>query len=215
MSLPATGRYGVGVAPGGLALVQELLNTKAAGGQADLLAELGTARDLAPVELTDADLPRLRTLRAALSHALGGDRPGDAAPAGPPGGGAPGGGTPGGGTAGGHHGGGVAGTVRLTLDPAAGTVGTQARGTGAQWIAATVLTEALLAQRDGTWSRLKLCRKPACAVAFYDRSRNNSGVWHDVRRCGNAANLRASRARRRAVSRPEHGDGPTRPSLAP
>ncbi|MGV9881539.1 CGNR zinc finger domain-containing protein [Streptomyces sp. NPDC003006] len=45
--------------------------------------------------------------------------------------------------------------------------------------------------------RLKTCRNPLCRVAFYDRSRNNSGVWHDVKTCGNAANLRAYRARRR------------------
>ena len=37
-------------------------------------------------------------------------------------------------------------------------------------------------------------------------SRNNSRVWHDVRTCGNVANLRASRARRRAA------DGLTRRS---
>jgi len=36
-------------------------------------------------------------------------------------------------------------------------------------------------------------------VAFFDRSRNNSGVWHDVKFCGNAANLRAFRARQRAA----------------
>ncbi|MFD7480728.1 CGNR zinc finger domain-containing protein [Streptomyces sp. NPDC059837] len=29
------------------------------------------------------------------------------------------------------------------------------------------------------------------------RSLNNSGVWHDVRTCGNVANLRAFRQRRR------------------
>jgi predicted RNA-binding Zn ribbon-like protein len=39
-----------------------------------------------------------------------------------------------------------------------------------------------------------------CPCAFYDRSRNNSRVWHDVRTCGNVANLRASRARRRAAA---------------
>jgi predicted RNA-binding Zn ribbon-like protein len=60
-----------------------------------------------------------------------------------------------------------------------------------------VWAEVLLAQRAGTWARLKLCREPACASAFYDMSRNNSGVWHDVRVCGNAANLRASRLRRK------------------
>jgi predicted RNA-binding Zn ribbon-like protein len=44
-----------------------------------------------------------------------------------------------------------------------------------------------------------VCRNPRCRVAFYDRSRNNSGVWHDVRTCGNAANLRAHRERQRAA----------------
>jgi predicted RNA-binding Zn ribbon-like protein len=48
------------------------------------------------------------------------------------------------------------------------------------------------------WRRMKLCGNGRCAVAFFDRSRNNSGVWHDVAACGNAINLRASRARRRA-----------------
>jgi predicted RNA-binding Zn ribbon-like protein len=47
--------------------------------------------------------------------------------------------------------------------------------------------------------RLKICRNPRCRVAFFDRSRNNSGVWRDVRTCGNAANLRAYRARQRAA----------------
>lgn len=56
-----------------------------------------------------------------------------------------------------------------------------------------------LAQRDGSWARLKLCRNAECGSAFYDRSRNNSGVWHDVRSCGNTANLRAYRARRKAT----------------
>jgi predicted RNA-binding Zn ribbon-like protein len=34
-------------------------------------------------------------------------------------------------------------------------------------------------------------------VSFYDRSRNNSAVWHDSRACGNAVYLRSSRARKR------------------
>ena len=63
----------------------------------------------------------------------------------------------------------------------------------------------LLAQRDGSWPRLKTCRNPHCPCAFHDASRNNSRVWHDVRSCGNVANLRASRARRRP-----HPDGLTR-----
>ncbi|MBW8698697.1 hypothetical protein MBT84_03790 [Streptomyces sp. MBT84] len=65
-------------------------------------------------------------------------------------------------------------------------------------VAAPALVEVLQAQRAGTWHRLKPCRNDRCGTAFFDRSRNNSGVWHDVRVCGNAANPRACRARRRA-----------------
>jgi len=46
-----------------------------------------------------------------------------------------------------------------------------------------------------TWRRLKVCRNPRCQVAFFDRSRNNSGVWHSTKVCGNVENLRAHRAR--------------------
>jgi predicted RNA-binding Zn ribbon-like protein len=71
---------------------------------------------------------------------------------------------------------------------------------GNDWRAmhARLLVEIYTAQVSGTWSRLKVCRNDRCRGAFFDRSKNNSGVWHDVRTCGNVANLRASRARRRA-----------------
>jgi len=58
----------------------------------------------------------------------------------------------------------------------------------------------LMAQTLDTLPRLKLCRNAACGSAFYDRSKNNSGVWHDVHTCGNSANLRASRARRKELA---------------
>jgi len=70
---------------------------------------------------------------------------------------------------------------------------------GAAGVLGLVLGELLLAGRDGSLDRLKTCANPACAVAFYDLSRNSSRVWHDVRTCGNVANLRASRARRRSA----------------
>jgi predicted RNA-binding Zn ribbon-like protein len=69
-------------------------------------------------------------------------------------------------------------------------------GTGIAWLRSAAYTEVVRAQASDTWKRLKLCANPMCLSAFYDRSRNNSGVWHNVRTCGNAANLRASRARR-------------------
>lgn len=75
-------------------------------------------------------------------------------------------------------------------------------GDGADAVAGAVWGQVLLAQRDDTWRRLKICRHQPCPVAFFDRSRNASRVWHDVRTCGNAVNLRASRERRRASSDP-------------
>ncbi|MGW1912965.1 CGNR zinc finger domain-containing protein [Streptomyces sp. NPDC002076] len=72
------------------------------------------------------------------------------------------------------------------------------RGTGWRQVASLALMEAYQAQYTDTLRRLKSCRNTRCLTAFYDRSRNNSGVWHDVRVCGNAANLRNYRARKRA-----------------
>jgi predicted RNA-binding Zn ribbon-like protein len=51
------------------------------------------------------------------------------------------------------------------------------------------------AQRDGTWSRLKACLADDCQWAFYDQSRNRSGVWCDMKVCGNRHKVREFRAR--------------------
>ncbi|WP_433278962.1 CGNR zinc finger domain-containing protein [Pseudonocardia xinjiangensis] len=63
------------------------------------------------------------------------------------------------------------------------------------WLA---LIECFDAQQADTRRRLKICRNERCECALFDRSCNETGVWHDVRACGNATNLRAYRARRRA-----------------
>ena len=72
-------------------------------------------------------------------------------------------------------------------------------GRGIRWLASALWTEALLAQQGGLWPRLKLCYNTDCRAAFFDTSRNNSGVWHDVSTCGNTANLRAFRERKRLL----------------
>ncbi|HWS93260.1 MAG TPA: CGNR zinc finger domain-containing protein, partial [Mycobacterium sp.] len=74
-------------------------------------------------------------------------------------------------------------------------------GGGWRWLASALWGEILLSQQNGTWRRIKRCHNHGCATTFYDRSKNNSGVWHNVKTCGNAANLRASRARRRERDR--------------
>src|SRR4051795_1853080 len=51
------------------------------------------------------------------------------------------------------------------------------------------------AQRDGTWARLKACAAQDCQYAFYDRSRNRSAVWCDMKVCGNRNKVRSFRER--------------------
>jgi predicted RNA-binding Zn ribbon-like protein len=36
----------------------------------------------------------------------------------------------------------------------------------------------------GGWDRLKACPRERCWCAFYDRSRNRSGVWCNMAVCG-------------------------------
>jgi predicted RNA-binding Zn ribbon-like protein len=84
-------------------------------------------------------------------------------------------------------------TVRLAED---GTAGLAPSSDGVAGLRGRLLLAIRDAQVTGAWRRLKVCRNPECRVAFWDSSRNSSAVWHDVRTCGNVANLRNSRARR-------------------
>ena len=77
-----------------------------------------------------------------------------------------------------------------------GAVAYRATGDGWRAVAALVHVELLLAQQTGALERFRSCANPACGAAFYDRTRNGSRVWHDSKTCGNVMNLRASRARR-------------------
>ncbi|OBI55815.1 peptide chain release factor 2 [Mycobacterium sp. E796] len=172
-------------------MVQDFLNTVGIGEYGpDLLADAAvagdwaagavrtwaTARGLAvqPPPLGDSDVAKLRALRDTIARLVAGE---------PLTGRATG-----------------AASASLTLSET-GEVRLEPAGTGWRWLASALWGEILLSQRDDTWRRLKQCHSPGCASTFYDRSKNNSGVWHDVKTCGNAANLRASRARRRERDR--------------
>ncbi len=48
----------------------------------------------------------------------------------------------------------------------------------------------------GTWTRLKACHDERCQQAFYDHSKNRSGKWCAMARCGNRAKARTYRGRR-------------------
>ena len=52
------------------------------------------------------------------------------------------------------------------------------------------------AMADGTWPRLKACRRDVCGWLFYDRSRNQSAVWCQMAVCGNRTKTKAYRSRK-------------------
>jgi predicted RNA-binding Zn ribbon-like protein len=194
MSWKASARHGVREAPAGLALVQELLNTRATMSYGpdllalpddaqrwltDALATWSRVAGLpAPVLLlSSTDMRSLRRLRTTFENViLAGGRSQDLDGALPP------------------------ADVPVSLVPDAdGWVRIVPTGRGTRWLASALWAEALLAQQAGLWSRLKLCHNVDCRAAFFDTSRNNSGVWHDVSTCGNTANLRAFRERKRLM----------------
>lgn len=202
MTWTATSRYGLDLAPCGLALVQDLINTASADRprKPDLLTDPALANEWmgaalatwasqwsAPVldgleigTLTERDLSVLRRARGGLLASLRSrdfEDSGDA----------------------------VAGLENLEVAVEAGfgpdgIVHFKPTGRGWKLLLGPVALEMRRAQDAGVWARLKTCKNDLCRAAFYDRSRNNSGVWHDVRACGNAANLRASRERRRLAT---------------
>jgi predicted RNA-binding Zn ribbon-like protein len=73
----------------------------------------------------------------------------------------------------------------------------QPTGTGVAGLIGRVLVEISTASVGGTWARLKVCRNDACRWAFYDASRNHSGIWCSMAVCGNRSKVRALRDRRR------------------
>jgi hypothetical protein len=201
MGWPATDRYGLSPAPGGLGFVQDVLNTHPTTRPpvADLLAELDSAQGWldgalqnwseqtgvpqSRVLLTEADLDKLRGLRADLTSLLrSADHPHDG-PLLP------------------------SASVSARVGPD-GMALLEPRGDGHRRVSAIVLIETFTAQRLDGWRRLKICRNELCGLSFYDRSRNNSAVYHDSRVCGNAIYLRASRARKRqgALNTKQHAN---------
>jgi predicted RNA-binding Zn ribbon-like protein len=47
----------------------------------------------------------------------------------------------------------------------------------------------------GTFQRLKVCANEACQLTFFDSSKNRSGRWCSMSRCGNRMKGRAYRRR--------------------
>jgi predicted RNA-binding Zn ribbon-like protein len=167
-------------APGELEAVRSFVNTwdeetgsDALASPAALAAFLGLAGGASPADLRHAIALR-EALRAILAHH--GGAPAD--PAAPP-----------------------------VLDAAArrarlgvgfdahGRAAPAARASGVDGALGRLLAIVAGAQADGSWERLKACPADDCRWAFYDRSRNRSSVWCDMKVCGNRAKARSFRAR--------------------
>src|SRR3954465_10349027 len=189
MSWMASARHGVREAPGGLALVQDLLNTRATMHYgADLLlhaddAQLWLTEALttwprvsglpAPTLLISSnDMRSLRRLRTTFENvilAAGKERLDGALPP---------------------------ADVPVSLVPDAdGWVRMVPTGRGTRWLASALWAEALLAQQAGLWQRLKLCHNIDCRAAFF-----HTAPQHRRR----ARFLRPAPQQRRRLPRREH-----------
>lgn len=193
MAWPATTRYGLAVAPGNLGLVQDFFNTITEGTIAppDLLATLASAQEWADKvteewmsvdelgwakalpKLEESDRKALVAFRDHLFQSLFGYSPLEAATG--------------------------TGRRQLTYHPmmtvSSGGIELRPDGEGWKYFETALLLICHQGQLEGVLRRMKTCKSDGCDIVFYDRSNNNSAVWHDVKVCGNRANVRAHRAR--------------------
>ncbi|MFF9124191.1 CGNR zinc finger domain-containing protein [Streptomyces sp. NPDC014889] len=160
-------------APGGLALVEALVNTLDIETGAD---SLDTAEGRARLGIPEAELPRARELRESLRAALlahAGHSPHrEVTPLGELLARAP---------------------LLVSVDAGDGSATLVPADAGPllSRVAAAV-AEALVA---GTWTRLKACEAATCHWAFYDRSPAGRGRWCSMQVCGARAKMRRYRAK--------------------
>jgi hypothetical protein len=171
-------------APGQLGLIQIFLNTLHVERGTDALDDPATAYAwLAGTALPSPpppgpeDLDRLRILRRELRARCGDGPRDDEALAR------------------------LAAHAPLRLAPApGGSLHLAPVGGGHPAMLAILLAIAYDAQRDGTWSRLKICHHNACRWAFYDESRSRTATWCAMGICGNRTKVTAYRRRQAARS---------------
>ncbi|MFJ5777738.1 CGNR zinc finger domain-containing protein [Streptomyces sp. NPDC093094] len=160
-------------APGGLALIESLVNTLDIESGADAL---DTAEGRARLGLTEEEVPDARALRESLRATLlahAGHPPHrEAAPLGALLSAAP---------------------LLVAVDAADGSARLAPADDGPllSRVAAAV-AEALVA---GTWARLKACEAVTCHWAYYDRSPAGRGRWCSMQVCGARAKMRRYRAK--------------------
>lgn len=178
-------------APGQLGLVQSFLNTLDLEAGRDNLADVGAAqawlaghRLISPgTEYDDGDRRRLVDVRRALQGLVAA-----------------------------NGGAGLQRRAVTTLNEAARRVRLgvrlhpddgyrlMAEGVGIDRPIGELLISVTSSMAAGSWNRLKICANDVCQVAFYDASRNRSGRWCSMAKCGNRMKGRAYRHRHGAES---------------
>jgi len=86
--------------------------------------------------------------------------------------------------------------VRFDPDGAARLV---AAAPGVDGALGRIVAVAFTAMADGSWTRLKACRRDVCHWVYYDRSRNRSSTWCSMLVCGNRTKAQTYRRARRAA----------------
>ncbi|GIM97042.1 CGNR zinc finger domain-containing protein [Paractinoplanes toevensis] len=170
-------------APGRLGMVQDFLNTLHVERGTDELGNPATAYVFLPPDGPDLpppgpeDLARLRVLRRELRARCGdGPRDDDAFAD-------------------------LAAQAPLRLAPGDdGPLELTPTGEGNRAVPALLLAAVYDAERDGTWSRLKICHHDGCRWVFYDESRSRTGTWCAMGICGNRTKVAAYRRRTASVS---------------
>ena len=85
--------------------------------------------------------------------------------------------------------------AQLTLQLGDGGAALVAQAPGVDGALGEIVAVAYAAMADGSWQRLKACRRDVCQWAFYDHSRNRSGAWCAMAICGNRTKTRGYRRR--------------------
>ena len=173
-------------APGGLKLVQDFVNTAdleapAKDDWADpgAFSEWAASNGLGPVDASDEDVEWAREVREALRRTIevnnGLDPDPEAARI--------------------LDEAGERARFAICFDPTC-SAKLEARASGIDATIGAVLVQVYAAMENGTWDRLKACRRDSCRWAFYDLARNRSGKWCSMQTCGNREKAKHYRERR-------------------
>lgn len=84
----------------------------------------------------------------------------------------------------------------LRFDPGGGAT-LEPEAAGVDGALGRLLAVIYVAMEEGTWRRLKACRRETCRWAFYDQSKNRSRSWCAMSVCGNRVKAQTYRERQR------------------